>query len=384
MQVRARTMKAVTLAMALALSAGVGVALAQTGPTRFAYTFPDPNTQDGSPDPSVWGRDGTLTPTPDAALGVGIIDPDNASKLLFFASPGVLGSETATFRVQVDTPPVPDNSPAWVNHALGWRLILDDGTSRLELALARDPASTPMRKVLRVENAPNVALIPFPWDNDFHNVYEIGRVTSGDFVIAATNKDPAATTQLPPVTIPGNALPGTSGAVFAWGTGLAGGGVSFWQNANGEVATDVVTIGVDTKELTIDLGATAAENEIEWKGVLNLPAGSTINPVNEAVSIKLANAGGILFETAIGANNFTTKRDGSFKYESASGTTPKLEVKFKPMGGTAWEFKMETEDLPLTVADRTQVTGTLAIGNKTGSQTMPLADLGDRLQFEKP
>ena len=360
-----------------ALPLGVGGALlsrprrAHAGPIWVRdYTFPDPNTTDGSPDPSVWGRDGTLTPAPDAALGLGVIDPDNASKLLFFASPGVLGSETATFRVQVDTPPVSDNSSAWVNHALGWRLILDDGTSRLELALARDPLSTPpMRRVLRVENALNVALISFPWDNDFHNVYEIGRVASGasvEFVITAINKDPAATTQIPPVKILGSVLPGTSGAVFAWGTGLAGGGVSFWQEAHAWVSSALTAFATFAARAEIEQGPPGAnKDEFEVKGSFTLGAGSNgINILTEIVSLELTGgAGG--FSTTIPAGSFRMDKKGRFKFETIIDVGV-FEAVIRPLGGNTFEFKAEGEGFNLgAIANPVNVS--LTIGNDGGS-----------------
>ena len=44
---------------------------------------------------------------------------------------------------------------------------------------------------------------------------------------------------------------------------------------------------------------------------------------------------------------------------------------------------MDVEGTLLVVPDRTQVTGTLAIGNKVGTQVMPLTDKGKRLEFKK-
>lgn len=41
------------------------------------------------------------------------------------------------------------------------------------------------------------------------------------------------------------------------------------------------------------------------------------------------------------------------------------------------------ENLLLEVVDKTQITGTLAIGNKVGTQTLPLIDKGKRLEFKK-
>ena len=100
--------------------------------------------------------------------------------------------------------------------------------------------------------------------------------------------------------------------------------------------------------------------------------------------MKLVSGVATVFETMIDPGSFIQRLDGSFRFESAPGTTPRVEVRLKPLGGSLWEFRVEAEDLLLTVADRTQATGTLAIGNKVGTQTLPLTDKGRELVFEKP
>ena len=166
--------------------------------------------------------------------------------------------------------------------------------------------------------------------------------------------------------------------------GDQGGGVSAWQEVHGQVATSQVDIGLDTKELEIELGATADKNEIEWKGELTLPPGTTIDPVANGLAIKLATSRGIVFETMISPGTFRSHPDGSFRLKSPEGGSPEIDARFKPRGGALWEFKIGIENLLLIMTDRTQITGTLSIGNKVGTQTLPLTDKGKRLEFKKP
>lgn len=348
------------------------------------YVFPDPNTANGEPDPAVWTSSGSLVPRASAGQGLLIADPDNSSSLLYFHASAPLANpaNVATLRALVKTPAIPDTSAAWDADHLAFRLILDDGIHHAELVLARDPV-THARQLLLL-NAPTAAPIPFSWDNAFYNLYEIARLANGDFMVTATNNDPAATTPVQATKYAAAQLPPSLGtAFFAWGSGDTGGGSAFWQEVHGQVVSTLVHFDLDTKELEIELGATAAGNEIEWKGEITLPAGAAIDPVAEAVSIELASAGGILFETTIDAGSFLPHGNGGVRFKSPEGSTPQLDIKFKPRGGTLWEFKAEVENLPLTITDRTQITGTLTIGDKVGTQTVPLTDKGKRLVFKK-
>lgn len=369
------------------------LAVALTGPGLFTqseaqvvetvdYVFPDPNTPLGEPDPSVWASSGGLSPVPQFGVGLQIADPDNAASLLYFhaSTELAIAANNATFQALVKTPVIPDASGGWSNDTTGFRLILDDSRKRLVLTLGRDPA-TNARQVV-VMGAAGVAPIPFPWDNDYHNVYEIARLPNGDFSVNLTNNDPLATA--PPVTkvVPAASLPASTGAaMFGWGMGAAGGGLSFWQETHGVVSASQIDIALDTKKLEIEPGA---DGEIEWTGAFTLPAGTTIDPITEGFSMELVSGGATVFETMIGPVSFIQRLDGSFRFESAPGTTPRVKVRLKPLGGSLWEFRVAAEDLLLTVADRTQATGTLAIGNKVGTQTLPLTDKGKELVFKKP
>ncbi len=224
-----------------------------------------------------------------------------------------------------------DGSPAWVNEALGWRLILDDGAHRAELVLARDPGTR--QRVLRVEGAAGVGLIAFPWDNDFHNVYEIGRLASGDFVVTAINKDPVATTQLPPKQIPAGSLPGTQGAILAWGTGLAGGGASFWQSAHAEVLSAALPFASFRARADIYLGPRPGDDRFDVEALFTLGAGSDgINPLTEDVTLMLGPG-----EWTIPAGSFRRQRGGWFSFRGFVGTTG-LGVAITPLGGGRFGF----------------------------------------------
>ena len=349
------------------------------------YVFPDPNTADGSPDPAVWSQSGTIVPRPIAGQGLLIADPDNAASLLYFHVSTELANpqNVATFRALVKTPPIPDASTAWDNDHVGWRLILDDGIRHAELLLGRDP--TTKARQIQLLNAPSATPIPFPWDNNFYNLYEIGRLGNGDVVVTATNNDPASVNPPSTTTYAASLLPASGGtAFFAWGSGESGGGSTLWQEVHAQVASTEIDIGLDTKELKIELGPYAGDNEIDWKGELTVPPGVTLDPVAEGLSIRLVSAGAPVFDTTIGPGMFRQQGQAGFRFRSARSASPDLDVKLKSLGGSRWEFNIDADDLLLTVADRTQVTATLEIGNKVGTETLPLTDKGKRLEFKKP
>lgn len=77
-------------------SAAFGGSIKET--IEYVFTFPDPTGRNGAPDPAQWSADGNLTPQPLQGIGLGIADPDNASKLLFAHTPPLVGSDTAALR----------------------------------------------------------------------------------------------------------------------------------------------------------------------------------------------------------------------------------------------------------------------------------------------
>lgn len=341
------------------------------------YIYPDPNTIDSGPDPTLWASSGGLAAGPNGNQGWEIVDPDNNASLLYFHSSAFLSNPgtAATFRGTVKNAPVADSSSAWSNDTTGFRLIIDDGQKRLILGLGRDPV-TKARQVV-VIGAVTVAPVPFNWETNFHHVYEVGKLPNGDFTFSVTNGDPASAD--PPVTqvVPAASLPASTGlAMFAWGMGAAGGGNSNWLETRGEVFTEQIDIGLDTRRLEFDL----AESEITWKGEITLPPGVTLSPTTETMTITLANNSGIVFEYSIPAGGFIKKKR-KFRFESPSGASPEVVVRLRQRGASSFRFKVTVEAASLTVADRTSMTGTIAFSNKIGNQTVPLTDRGDRLVF---
>jgi hypothetical protein len=224
----------------------------------------------GSNEPSApdWTKDQTGTPSTLAVPGVGlaIADPDNASSLIYTHATSALSGDsadprfrnTARISATVQTSPVPDNSPAWTADAVGWRLILDDGLHRAELALARDGATK--ARLVRLQDAPTALPIPFGWDNDFPNTYTIERSPPGDFTATFTvtvmSGDPAANPRSVSRTYFGAQLAVTqlsTGGRFAWGAGLDGGGTSYWREVHAQVAGEqVLDAVVDVNPKTIN------------------------------------------------------------------------------------------------------------------------------------
>lgn len=352
--------------------------------STFDYVF---DINNPLPDPAVWAQSGNIGPRGVEGRGLQITDLGEANSLLYsHATPEIgVGTNVTTFRALVRTPQLQDTATiAWSNDVTGFRLILDDSQHQLVLGLGRDPADpgTPKRRVLVVLGATGVPLLPFPWDNGFHNVYELSRLANGDFSLSATNNDPANTAPPLKLTIPAAQLPlSTGAAMVSWGMGTSGGGISEWQETHGVVSASQVDIALDTAKLEIEPGD---HGEVEWNGTFTLPAGTTIDPITEGFSMELVSGGATVFEAMIGPGRFVQRPDGGFRFESDRDIAPSLEVRFKPLGGSLWEFRVEAEDFLLAVADRTQATGTLAIGNKVGTQTLALTDKGKEVVFKKP
>jgi hypothetical protein len=132
------------------------------------YVFEYPNL----PDPTVWSvsTQGGVAQQPVEGLGLAMVDPDNASTLVYVHPAPFLSGDpndpnfqnTATFRVRAQIPYVPDESLAWSGDAIGWRMIVDDGSHRLELALSRSPT---FARQVRIQNTPRFVPMYFPWDN---------------------------------------------------------------------------------------------------------------------------------------------------------------------------------------------------------------------------
>ena len=114
-----------------------------------------------------------------------------------------------------------------------------------------------------------------------------------------------------------------------------------------------------------EIGPNVAENELEVKGNFTLAEGSSINPLNEPVVIKI---GG--FEITIPAGSFKwfehpkNPEKNDFRFEGTiEGVS--VEMKIKPLGSGNYEFKFEAEELNLSwITD--SVTARLTIGDDFG------------------
>lgn len=241
-----RQATAVVLTSAFALGLGVwstgSPAIAST-PSLIGsvdYTFVYPNL----PDPSVWTVStnpwgGTVNQVPIDGGGLAMYDTGGSASLLYIHDMPELSGDpshpnygnTLTFQVRSQVPCHSDGLLPWGDHAIGWRMIVDDGVHRIELALSR---SATFERTVRIQSCPALVPVPFPWDNELENTFEIARLDNGYYRITLYNADPS----LPPVTrtIAEGSLPPSAGwPHIAWGMGIQGGGVAYWMQAHADV-----------------------------------------------------------------------------------------------------------------------------------------------------
>jgi hypothetical protein len=219
--------------------AAMGSPLAAVGVTvvdSADYVHPDPNGPNGEPDPAVWPTSGDLHAQAIPGVGLYISDPDNTASLLYHhpsawpSSEGVEASVTALVRV----PPVSNSSQAWTSNHIGFRLILDDGAHRTEVVMAREPG-TGARELMLLNSG--AAPIPFGWDNDQDNLYQLERLTDGRVRLTVTDGDPAAPNPTQSKTyLLGELPPSGGGPEFAWGMGAVGGGSAVFKEVHAQVS----------------------------------------------------------------------------------------------------------------------------------------------------
>jgi hypothetical protein len=260
------------LRVVLASAVLVGLAIGGTGQpasasepvlldsASYSFAYPDPSGNGSLPDPAVWNRSvgGGAWEIPVEWRGLVISDPDNVATLMYTRHTSSLSGDptsldfanTATFRVRSEVPYVSDGSLRWSAEAIGWRMILDDGSHRLELALSR---SATYQRQVRIQNS-SADPIDFPWDNRFHNVYEITRLANGDFQIALANADPSSPNPIHVRTIQASQVPPSGGVPqFSWGMEREGGGAAYWTEAYAEVRGPAVNQPPSLGAVTIPL-----------------------------------------------------------------------------------------------------------------------------------
>lgn len=220
----------------------------------YVFVFPDPSGRNGEPDPTVWSRSGQLQPTPVQDVGLNIFDPDNISSLIYFHATSALSANTgspdfgntASFRAVSTIQPTANTAGGWEDNFIGWRLILDDGVHRAELALGRDAVS--LGRLARVVNAPGAAPLAFAWDDGYENTYELARLANGDMVVTLTNGDTSLPVRVQSQVLPAAQLGPSSGVPgFGWGMADLGGGSVVFHEVHAWVVSPVLHVSIDIK-----------------------------------------------------------------------------------------------------------------------------------------
>lgn len=143
------------------------------------------------------------------------------------------------------------------------------------------------------------------------------------------------------------------------------------------------TTGLDTKHLRINFGSHGGENAIDWSATIGFPSGDAINPVTEAVTIRLVSGGVDVFKTMLAPGSFVREPDGSYRYRSPKGARPELDIRFKPRADGTYDFKIGVDEVSPSVRDRSAVEGTISVGTRSVAQTLPLTDKGKLVEYKK-
>lgn len=338
---------------------------------EYVFAYPDPNGLNSAPDPTVWataaGSGINVVPMP--GLGLGMADPDNSAHLLYYhATPFLSGSPAstnfhnmATFRVRSLVPYVADGS-GWFADAIGWRMIADDGTRRLELALSR---STTGNRQVRIQNCA-VQPIPFPWDNELANSYQIDRLANGDFVLSLISADPSSpvVTQ----TIPAGMLPASGGTpLFAWGTGREGGGAFYWQEVHAEVNSAEVNLA-SFQVTQLQVRTRGSNDKIKVNASFSPAAGQSPNPTTQPIALQLLRSDLSAFwpgTDVMPITEFTFNGTDTYSISSAEKTRTGIQS-FDIKAG--WSLNCVDTKAALALADYSQVLVRFQIGQATGQQ----------------
>ncbi|HUQ99513.1 MAG TPA: choice-of-anchor Q domain-containing protein [Gemmatimonadaceae bacterium] len=137
--------------------------------------------------------------------------------------------------------------------------------------------------------------------------------------------------------------------------------------------------GITTKQLKINFGSHGGENAMSWSGSVIFVG--AINPLTEPVTIRLTSGGASVFSTTIVPGNFVRESDGSYRFRSPKKAQPELDIRFKPRV-VGWDFTIGVDNIEVTVKDRTSIQGTISVGTKAASQTLPLTDKGKSVEYK--
>lgn len=347
----------------------------------YLFAYPDPSGLNGAPDPSIWAMaaGSGIAAQPIPGMGFGMSDPNNSASLLYFhPTPFLTGNtssahfrNTATFRVRCIAPYVSDGSQAWSAEALGWRMIFDDGTHRLDLALCR--SGTYARQV-RVQNSP-ADPIPFPWDNGLANTYEISRLANGDFVITLTNADPSSPTPIVTRTILAAQVPSSGGTpLFAWGSAPEGGGVFYWTEAHAEINSAEVNLA-SFQVTQLQIRTRDANDKIKVNANFSPAAGQSPNPTTQPVAMTLTRGMDTepFWPTAgvMPISGFTFNGSDTYSIDSAEKARTGLQT-FDIKNG--WSLQCVDTRAALALADYSQVLVRFQIGQSAGQQVVRMVE----------
>lgn len=365
-----------------------------------SYLF-DPGALEFEPDPALWMREGGLTPValPDrglAAAGVG-----STLSYTHFPPPLPLGLD-AGLRAQLFTPPVPDNSGAWLDDAISARVTLDDGRVQITLEPARDPSTGD--RLWRIADAADAPPLPFPWDNGYANILDVHRRTDGQVAVTATNLDPAADGMSQTLLVNENVLQQSSGRVkvqFHWDRGgRSDSDSSCWVRVGTLWAGKgwgIIQIPRIGQEVIVDFLEGDPDRPIVVGSVYNAdrlpPFPQPADPRRDVWRLRTSSGGGFHNEFTCIPDFVSFDPDRQlFVFKSRHDGAAKVEMRFLPIEPPfVWGMELAARKspslFPLALA-RTR-SGELAsvlhvelqIGDMTGSQTYPLRGADAELSF---
>jgi hypothetical protein len=366
-----------------------------------SYLF-DPTSSRFEPDPSVWTRDGRLTPIAVADRGLGA---DGAGSTLSYTHfpPRLVDGLGAGLRAQLVVPPVPDDSGAWLDDKISPRLTLDDGRVQITLVPGRDAATS--QRVLVVESAAAELRLPFPWDNGYANIVDIERRADGQFAVTATDLDPAGDGRSSVLVVDRSLLVPSDGRIkvkFFWDRdGRRDSDSSCWVRVAtlwGGKAWGAVTIPRIGQEVIVDFLEGDPDRPIVVGSVYNAeqlpPLPLPADPTRDVWTLRTSSGRGYhnTFQSVPDQVRYHPGRRPFFDFKSDHDGRERVEMRFFPIGPPhIWSLELEARKDPslFPLALSSDAAGLLdsvlhvelQIGDMTGSQTYPLRGSSGELAF---